>query len=403
MKYSYEIANKAENKDSKEKQMQAKIWWWAGLVACILGAYGNVMSVKFGNLILLASSCAITMIFNLVLSYYILHESFTKWDALVILVISIGSTSCMVLSKQSDEVRTNNEILKCFLGIPNLIIYLSAVMYLVFAYLYNDRVKEDVMEAWAKISRNFPSSASTSRYMTNQQDDADEDHSLTQSVPCSANNIKLKNQMAILSALNRSQKIILKLDLQKITEARIRAPLVVVTCGGGMLVAFTITFIKGATITLQVEEPINVELTIFIALAVITSLMQLVFINLSMEIYDQIDTIPIFQSAQIVFNLFSGSVVMQEYKLYTTSEFLTLMCCGLVAIIGVFIIVMKPPPKTSVDLSKHFGSSNSKFKNRFDIEEQIKNFAFKAPDDQLEICRGVNFINQVLEMKTPML
>lgn len=75
-----------------------------------------MLSVSYGNLMLLASSCAITMIFNLVLSFYILHESFTKWDAIVILVISIGSTSCMVLSKQSDEVMTSSELLKCFLG-----------------------------------------------------------------------------------------------------------------------------------------------------------------------------------------------------------------------------------------------------------------------------------------------
>jgi hypothetical protein len=50
------------------------MFWWIGLVFLLLGAVGNIVSVGYGNLILLASGSAITMIFNLILSVTILDE-----------------------------------------------------------------------------------------------------------------------------------------------------------------------------------------------------------------------------------------------------------------------------------------------------------------------------------------
>lgn len=168
-------------------------------------------------------------------------------------------------------------------------IYLLVAIYLVFAYVFNQRVKTDVTSAWRQISRYGPTN-------TNTTYSHDLDEEIDTSLSSSAN-IKLKNQMAILSSLNEVQKGILHLDLSKTSAARIRAPLVIVTCGGGMLVAFTITFIKGATNSYALYGLFSVEFAIFAAIAIATSILQLKFINLSMEIYDQVETIPIFQSA----------------------------------------------------------------------------------------------------------
>lgn len=74
------------------------------------GAVGNILSVAYGNLMLLASSCAITMVFNLILAVTVLHEAFSKWDALAILLVSAGSISCMLLSKQEDGDLTTEMI-----------------------------------------------------------------------------------------------------------------------------------------------------------------------------------------------------------------------------------------------------------------------------------------------------
>jgi drug/metabolite transporter (DMT)-like permease len=100
MKYSMEMKTKTQGtKGSTSSRRMAKGWWYIGFLSTIMGSVGIVLSVGYGNLILLASSCPVNMIFNLVLSVYILKETFTKWDALAIAVISAGSVSCMILSK----------------------------------------------------------------------------------------------------------------------------------------------------------------------------------------------------------------------------------------------------------------------------------------------------------------
>lgn len=61
-----------------------------------------------------------------------------------------------------------------------------------------------------------------------------------------------------------------------------------------------------------------------------------------MELYDQVDTIPIYQSSIILLQITAGALIMKESKLYEFWEFINLVICGIIAIIGVFVIVKKP-------------------------------------------------------------
>jgi len=63
-----------------------------------------------------------------------------------------------------------------------------------------------------------------------------------------------------------------------------------------------------------------------------------------MELYDQMDTVPIYQSSLIIMNIMAGAIILQESVLYTPGEF-TLMCLfGIISIAGVWVILKKPPP-----------------------------------------------------------
>jgi len=63
-----------------------------------------------------------------------------------------------------------------------------------------------------------------------------------------------------------------------------------------------------------------------------------------MELYEQVDTVPIYQSSIIIMNVVAGVVVMQESELYTSYEFLMIALGGLISILGVWIIMKKPVP-----------------------------------------------------------
>ena len=63
---------------------------------------------------------------------------------------------------------------------------------------------------------------------------------------------------------------------------------------------------------------------------------------MSMELYDQVETIPIYQSSLILLQIAAGAVILQEIRLYTPLQFLIVVFFGLIAILGAFIIVKKP-------------------------------------------------------------
>lgn len=107
---------------------------------------------------------------------------------------------------------------------------------------------------------------------------------------------KLKNIMAVFECLTKEQKEALWFD-SSITPFKLKSPLFFVTTGAGLLVSFTIAFIKGMTCSFAADGFNGINIYIFAILTILSSLYQLKFINLSMEIYEQVDTIPIFQSS----------------------------------------------------------------------------------------------------------
>jgi fatty-acid desaturase len=76
--------------------------------------------------------------------------------------------------------------------------------------------------------------------------------------------------------------------------------------------------------------------------AAMCGILQLKTLNTSMELYDQVETIPVYNSSLIFFNIAAGAIVMQEYKLYKWYEFIFVILCGIISIIGVYVIVHRP-------------------------------------------------------------
>lgn len=68
-----------------------------------------------------------------------------------------------------------------------------------------------------------------------------------------------------------------------------------------------------------------------------------------MEVYDQIDIIPIYQTALILFNMMGGAIILNEQAMYTVNELIVLILCSFICIAGVIIIVRKPKNPDSVN------------------------------------------------------
>ena len=72
------------------------------------------------------------------------------------------------------------------------------------------------------------------------------------------------------------------------------------------------------------------------------SYLQLRFLNVAMENYDQAEIGPINESSLILLNLICGGIILNEQKLYKWYELLILFMCSVVCIIGIYIFISKP-------------------------------------------------------------
>jgi drug/metabolite transporter (DMT)-like permease len=129
MKYSLDL--------EKPPWYKGKFLWSIGWLTLVMAGFSNVFSAAYGNLVLLASSGSITLLFNVLLSVAILKETFTKWDAIAMILICGGSITTMIVSKNEDSILSHEELIERFGSTPSIILYVFGVIFLFFAvFLY---------------------------------------------------------------------------------------------------------------------------------------------------------------------------------------------------------------------------------------------------------------------------
>lgn len=124
-------------------------------------------------------------------------------------------------------------------------------------------------------------------------------------------------------------------------------PLVLMTCAAGLVGSLSLSFIKGLTESFRQSGLGSSSVWMYMGIALACGGLQLKFINKSMELYDQVETIPIYQSSLILMNICAGTIVMQESRLYTVDEFIPIIFFGLISISGVWLIIKKPNTKNT--------------------------------------------------------
>lgn len=84
--------------------------WWLGMIFLVFGAVGNIVAVNYGNIILLSSSSSFNLIFSMMLSVIILKETCGPVDLVSVVVICMGTISCILAAKTSDKVLKGDDI-----------------------------------------------------------------------------------------------------------------------------------------------------------------------------------------------------------------------------------------------------------------------------------------------------
>ena len=100
MKYALENSQRDAKAANKNPYLTKS--WIFGFISLLLGSVCNIFAISKGNLILLASSSSITIIFNCILSVKVLKETFSKYDFLAIVLIMTGCALCVSISKNDE-------------------------------------------------------------------------------------------------------------------------------------------------------------------------------------------------------------------------------------------------------------------------------------------------------------
>ena len=111
----------------------------------------------------------------------------------------------------------------------------------------------------------------------------------------------------------------------------------------GLLGGYTTVLFKFFTELIIEGKSLKVAAMSFtlLACALFANLLQLVFLNISMKYYDQLDVIPIFMTSFLVFGIVCGLVFLDEWDLYNWSSGLGIFCGVLLCIAGIALIVLK--------------------------------------------------------------
>jgi len=135
-----------------------------------------------------------------------------------------------------------------------------------------------------------------------------------------------------------------------------KIPLFLLAWSAGLIGALNCTFLKVAGEILKINGKdgynafASLHLYIFLAIGIAGSVACICILNLVMRNYNQLEVMPIYQSAIIVNCLMSGMFILNEQRFYSTLNIIAIVLSCLLCVSGNFVILHKPLEYVDQDL-----------------------------------------------------
>ena len=214
----------------------------------------------------------------------------------------------------------------------------------------------------------------------------------------------MRNIVTVFSSLTKSQCLATDEPSLVWLNSRIKLPMFLMGTACGLMSSLSMTFLKFFTESLKVHGVSSPVVYIYFSFAIMISALQLKMLNRAMEVYDQVETVPIYQTSLILLNIACGSIVMNERMLYSWDELSLMLVYSSISICGVWIILKKPTAeeqepeeallednKTLLSSAFSFATATFNFGN-INAELQIKQLHRKPQEDQRDILNVINVI-----------
>ncbi|KAL9404380.1 hypothetical protein Peur_001352 [Populus x canadensis] len=119
-------------------------WWWAGMIAMIVGEIANFAAYAFAPAILVTPLGALSIIFSAVLAHFILKEKLHIFGVLGCVLCVVGSTSIVLHAPQERAIESVKEVWHLatepgFLVYSGVVLVVVSVLIFRFAPLYGEK------------------------------------------------------------------------------------------------------------------------------------------------------------------------------------------------------------------------------------------------------------------------
>ncbi|KAK9725799.1 hypothetical protein RND81_05G170000 [Saponaria officinalis] len=118
----------------------AEPWWWAGMIAMIVGEIANFAAYAFASAILVTPLGALSIIFSAVLAHFILKEKLHIFGVLGCVLCVVGSTTIVLHAPRERDIESVKQVWQLATE-PGFLVYagIVTVMVLVLIFYYVPR------------------------------------------------------------------------------------------------------------------------------------------------------------------------------------------------------------------------------------------------------------------------
>lgn len=146
MKYAHVKAEQDDSAQQQNRKVFCSFTWITGFINLLIGTVFNTVALRIGNQFLLSSTCALSIIFNTLLSVCFLKESIQQSDVISLALISAGCTLFMLTAKASDQTYSQSELLDLFMR-PISVIFISiSAVFILSSFAFEEKVLRELKQ-----------------------------------------------------------------------------------------------------------------------------------------------------------------------------------------------------------------------------------------------------------------
>ena len=300
----------------------------------------QVVALPYCDLVLISTNAITAILFNTFLSIKFLGEKFIwQFDVPAFTLMGAGGVIIVLMASADDKKYTADEIKGLLTTAESLVCTFCGLIFLIGTLIYLRIFLKQIakfetdIENWVKEQQSIQKTGNSKSTARNSTIVADDEASLdNQSVHTDIETETISNQLLGKELPRQIPRVLIQIlcifprtlvnevsPRSECIRKSARMPMLFLLVCSGLLGGYSVTLFKllGELFVGKAYKT-NVFLTFaLLAVGLLANLLQLLFLNISMRYYDQLDVVPIFMTSYLVFSIGCGLVFLDESAGYT--------------------------------------------------------------------------------------